>query len=106
MDGDYQRTWEKRPIHQKWCEMNPVSAPSFFYWSKVIRQDSLVKAGTMAVTGQACFTEITSDEGRHQPPYQSGICAVIRSHGNEVEIHNGADLTTLQSILGLIGHSS
>ena len=91
---------------RKWCEMNQISAPSFFYWSKVIRQDSLVKAGTMAVTGQACFTEITSDEGRHQPPYQSGICAVIRSHGNEVEIHNGADLTTLQSILGLIGHSS
>jgi len=86
--------------------MNQVSAPSFFYWSKVIRQDSLVKAGTMAVTGQAFFTEITSDEGRHQPPSQSGICAVIRSHGNEVEIHNGADLTTLQSILGLIGHSS
>jgi len=91
---------------RKWCEINQISAHSFFYWSKVIRQDSLVKAGTMAVTGQACFTEITSEEGRQQSPHQSGICAVIRSHGNEVEIHNGADIATLQSILGLIGHSS
>lgn len=91
---------------RKWCEMNQVSTPSFFYWSKVIRHDSLVKAGTMAETGQACFTEITAESGRQQFLNQSGICAVIRSHGNEVEIHNGADPATLQFILGLIGHSS
>lgn len=91
---------------RKWCEMNQVSAASFFYWNRVIRQDSLVKAGTMAVTGQACFAEITPDVNRLQTATRNGICAVIRSHGSEVEIHNGADHATLESILGLIGRIS
>lgn len=91
---------------RKWCEMNQISAPSFFYWSRVIRQDSLVKAGTMAVTGQTCFAEITPGVDRLQAVNENGICAVIRFHGSEVEIHNGADPATLESVLGLIGRSS
>nr|WP_312654612.1 hypothetical protein [Proteiniclasticum sp.] len=87
-----------------WCELNQISAASFFYWSRVIRQDSLVKAGTMAVTGQAQFAEITSDV-KGFSSNRNEICAVIRSHGNEIEIHNGADSTTLESILRLIGRS-
>lgn len=85
-----------------WCEVNQISSASFFYWSRVIRQDSLVKAGTMAVTGQAQFAEITSDV-KGVPSKRTEICAVIRSHGNEIEIYNGADSTTLESILRLIG---
>ena len=84
-----------------WCELNQISAASFFYWSRVIRQDSLVKAGTMAVTGQTCFTEITADVKRL--PTVNGICAVFRSRGSEIEIYNGADPTTLGSLLSLMG---
>ena len=91
---------------RKWCEANEISAPSFFYWSRVIRQDSLVKAGTMAVNGQTCFSEITPDLDRLKSVNGNGICAVIRFHGSEVEIHNGADPATLESLLGLIGRSS
>ena len=90
---------------RKWCEHHQISAPSFFYWTRVIRQDLLIKAGTMAVTGQTQFSEITP-EVRRVPTNTSEICAVIRMHGSEVEIRNGADPDTLESILSMIGRSS
>ena len=90
---------------RKWCEHHQISAPSFFYWTRVIRQDLLIKAGTLAVTGQTQFSEITP-EVRRLPANTSEICAVIRMHGSEVEIRNGADPDTLESILSMIGRSS
>ena len=90
---------------RKWCESQQISAPSFFYWNRVIREDLMIKAGTMAVTGQTQFSEITP-EVRSLPSNASEICAVIRMHGNEVEIRNGADPHTLESILSMIGRSS
>ena len=36
----------------------------------------------------------------------SQVCAVIRVHQTEIEIHNGADAKTLEMILALIGRSS
>jgi len=67
---------------RKWCELNQISAPSLFYWSRVIRQDSLVKAGTLAVTSQHCFAEITPEFSGGSTA-QTGVCAVIRFQGRE-----------------------
>lgn len=55
----------------------------------------------MAVTGQTQFSEITP-EVRRVPANTSEVCAVIRMHGSEVEIRNGADPDTLESILNII----
>ncbi|MGB4588963.1 MAG: hypothetical protein WBI17_06980 [Clostridiaceae bacterium] len=100
------REQEKSGISiRKWCENHQVSAPSFFYWIRVIRQDLLIKAGTMAVTGQPQFSEITP-EVRSLPANASEICAVIRRNGSKMEIRNGADAHTLELILSMIGRSS
>ena len=48
---------------RKWCESHQISALSFFYWTRVIRQDLLIKAGTMAVTGQ---NQLSPRLGVHQ----------------------------------------
>jgi hypothetical protein len=87
---------------RKWCELNQISAPSLFYWSRVIRQDSLVKAGTLAVTSQHCFAEITPEFSGGSTA-QTGVCAVIRFQGRELEIRNGADPGTLNALLTVMG---
>lgn len=43
---------------KKWCEENQVSTTQYYYWLRVIRQESLIQAGTLAVTGQTQFAEI------------------------------------------------
>jgi len=88
-----------------WCRSKGISHGSYYYWLKVIREDSLIKAGTLAVTGQSQFVELkakldTKDESN---PNNQLTCAILRSKGNEIEIFNGADLATLSMILNLIG---
>lgn len=87
---------------RKWCEQHQISTSSFFYWSRVIRQDSLVKAGILAVTNQPCFAEVTPERSERST-VQTGICAVLRFRGTEMEIHNGADPITLDSLLHAMG---
>ena len=80
---------------RNWCEENQISAPSFFYWNKIIREDSLIQAGVMAVTESKRFAEITMPNplSERVSDSSSQVCAVLRVHQTEteIEIHNGAD---------------
>lgn len=87
---------------RKWCEENNISSTQFYYWLRVVRQESLIQAGTLAVTGQAQFAEIKPIK-EVLPVSTQGTCAVLRSNGNEIEILNGADSDTLEMILKLLG---
>ncbi len=89
---------------KKWCEENQVSATQYYYWLRVIREESLIKAGTLAVTGKAEFAEI-KPRREESPPNHQGTCAVLRSNGNEIEILNGADPNTIEAILKILGRS-
>jgi len=89
---------------RSWCENNNVSKGKFYYWQRIIREETLIKAGTLALTGQNQFVELT------QSKIESGLvsnnqgsCAILRSNGSEVEVLNGADPNTLALILNLIG---
>ena len=89
---------------RQWCDENQISTTQFYYWLRVIREESLIKAGTLAVTGQTQFVEVKpSVETSKSNPI--GICAVLRSNGNEIEILNGADPNTLEAILKILGRS-
>ncbi len=35
---------------RQWCEENDISKGKFYYWQRVIREEALIKAGTLAVT--------------------------------------------------------
>lgn len=87
-----------------WCEQNNISKGKFYYWQRVIREESLIKAGTLALTGQNQFVELKPSESELKfRPNNQGACAILRSNGSEVEILNGADPNTLSLILKLIG---
>ena len=87
---------------RRWCLDNQISMGQYYYWLKIIRQDSLIKAGTMAITGQTQFVEIKSED-KLFPTTNQKACAVIRSNGHEIEILNGADAETLHTILSFVG---
>lgn len=92
---------------REWCEENDISRTKFYYWQRVIRQDTLIKAGTLAVTGQTQFVEIKPNEDKANIPEtklnNQGTCAILRSNGNEIEILNGANPNTLASIVKIVG---
>ena len=86
------------------CKRNGVTHGQYYYWLRVIREDTLIKAGTLAVTGQTEFVEIKpsiSMETKLKVDNQ-GTCAILRSNGNEIEVLNGADPNTLETVLNLI----
>jgi hypothetical protein len=87
---------------REWCRQNNLSHGKFYYWQRIIREEALIKAGTLAVTGQTQFVElkpsITDIESNNH-----GTCAILRSNGTEIEIFNGADPNTLALVLNLIG---
>lgn len=89
---------------REWCRKNDMSHGKFYYWQRVIREEALIKAGILAVTGQTQFVEvkpsITEIESRVM---NQASCAILRSNGNEIEVLNGADPNTLALILNLIG---
>lgn len=35
---------------REWCRESNISHGKFYYWQRVIREESLIKAGTLAVT--------------------------------------------------------
>lgn len=89
---------------REWCRGNDISHGKFYYWQRVIREESLIKAGTLAVTGQTQFAEIKPSMNITKINNQ-GTCAVLRSNVNEIEILNGADPNTLETILKVLGRS-
>jgi len=85
----------------EWCKFNDTSRSKFYYWQRVVREESLIKAGTLAVTNQAHFVEVkTSSEKINIET--NNTCAIIRSGGNKIEILNGSDPDTLSVLLNFM----
>ena len=87
---------------REWCRENNMSHGKFYYWQRIIREEALIKAGTLAVTGQTKFVEVKPSISEVESNNR-GTCAILRSNGNEIEILNGADANTLGIVLDLIG---
>jgi transposase-like protein len=86
---------------REWCRKNNVSHSKLYYWQRVIREEALIKAGTLAITGQPQFVEVRPSITEIKSNNQ-GTCAILRSNGNEIEVLNGADPNTLATVLNLI----
>jgi len=87
-----------------WCTNNQVSEASYYYWLKTIREDALVRAGSLAITGCTEFAEIKAKPTETQRQTQ-GVCAVVHFKEFELEIHNGADPMTLETTIQLLKQS-
>ncbi len=87
-----------------WCVKNQVSEASYYYWLKTIREEALLRAGTLAVTGCTEFAELPTKPLEIKKKSQ-GICAVIHFKEIKLIIHNGADPKTLETAIQLIKQS-
>jgi hypothetical protein len=101
------REWQKRILEQrasgldvkKWCTDNSIRANRYYYWLRVLRNEELA---LNKPTGM--FAELQRADGKAEINQSSaGICAVIRGQGVCLEIHNGADQTTLEMTMRTLG---
>ncbi|NNA37683.1 hypothetical protein HBO97_24595, partial [Pseudomonas lundensis] len=60
-----------------WCKERGMSEGQYYYWLKVIREESLIKAGTLAVTGSTQFAEVKQFEPQ-KSMHSPRVCAVIQ----------------------------
>lgn len=86
---------------KQWCLENEVRESQYYYWLKTIREESLVQAGALAVTGATQFAEVMPQRDTIHP-ISHGTCAVLRIAGFEMEVLNGADTETLANILRIL----
>ena len=45
----------------KWCELNDISRSKFYYWQRVVTEESLIQAGKLALNNQTHFVEIKTN---------------------------------------------
>ena len=43
---------------KEWCSRNGISISKCYHWLRVVRDESLIKAGALAISGQTQFAEI------------------------------------------------
>ena len=86
---------------RQWCRDNNYSHGRFYYWQRIIREEALINAGTLAVTGQSQFVEVNPSIPDIKSTFQE-VCVVLHSNGNKIEILNGADPDTLGTVFNLI----
>lgn len=61
---------------RKWCEENHISHGKYYYWLRVIREEALIKAGTLAVTGQTQFAEVKEPQKENDLHYSNTYAKV------------------------------
>ena len=89
---------------KRWCQENDVRESQYYYWLKIIREESLVQAGTLAITRDTQFAEVSPQCEIIRSPSQN-TCVVLHSGDFEIEILNGADPETLANILSVLKKS-
>ena len=101
------REWQKRILEQRasgqnvkrWCADNQIRENRYYYWLKVLRNEELALKKPAGM-----FAELQRADGKAEINQSSaGICAVIRGQGLCLEIHNGADQTTLEMTMRTLG---
>lgn len=88
---------------RSWCLENDVRQNKYYYWLKTVREESLIQAGTMAVTQPNRFVELMPKE-KEPAIKSSSLCARLTlDAGCQMDIYNGADEQTLTALLRLMG---
>ena len=90
-------------VHQ-WCEQIGVKEATYYYWLKVIRNEELITTNLPAASARAAsFVELPGiSTAVHPENCDHDICAVVHLSALRLEIHNGACVDTLGSILSLL----
>lgn len=79
-----------------WCQENSLSEKTYYYWQRRLFQ---VLSEQQRTIGQPAFAEITpAPNGRPS----GGVAVTVRISGVEADIHNGADASTVETVLRIL----
>lgn len=99
--------WQKRIMTHRtsglsvkqWCTDHNLKENRYYYWLHVLRNEELALKKPAGI-----FAELQLPSGNQEHDrLTTGICAVIRGQGLCLEIHNGADPTTLETTMRTLG---
>jgi hypothetical protein len=99
--------WQKRILAHRssslsvkqWCADNNVRENRYYYWLHVLRNEELLMNKPAGI-----FAELQlQSKNQNYDRVTTGICAVIHGSGLCLEIHNGADPTTLEAAMRTLG---
>ena len=73
---------------RQWCQENGVNISSYYKWQRKVYAAAQFQQ-------ESRFVEVTPA----QPVSVGGVAVTVRIAGAEVDIHNGADATTVEAVL-------
>jgi len=87
---------------RSWCLENNVRQNRYYYWLKIVREESLIQAGTLAVTQSNRFVELMPKNSKSDIQASSLCAKLTTDNGCQMDIYNGADEQTLGLLLRMI----
>ncbi|WP_422486690.1 IS66 family insertion sequence element accessory protein TnpA [Gudongella sp. DL1XJH-153] len=87
-----------------WCDENSIPVSKYYYWLRVVRNESLVLAGNNLGTPSPQFAQVTVKDIEQSTPATNTTCAVLKSGAFSLEISNGADIKVLEHTLKILGN--
>lgn len=89
----------------EWCRNNQIRPSKYYYWLRVIRNESLVLAQNKLQEAQPQFTQVMVRESSQEisGTLKSNICATVKCGEFSIEINNGADTKVLEHTLRTLG---
>ena len=73
---------------RQWCQENCVNIASYYKWQRKVYAAAQAQQ-------ERSFVEVMPV----QPPAVGGVAVTVRIGGAEMDIHNGADTATIESVL-------
>lgn len=92
-----------RPV-KEWCKEHSLKESQYYYWLRVIRNESLALVQKENRMLQPSFAAVSVSEGKFGvvEQCQGSLCAIVKGEGFSVEIQNGANLQTLEQTLRIL----
>lgn len=76
---------------RQWCQEHGVNISSYYKWQRKVYAAAKAQQ-------ESRFVEVTPE----QPVAVGGVAVTIRIAGAEAEIHNGADMATVEAVLRVL----
>lgn len=87
---------------REWCSNNGIKPGQYYYWLRVIRNESLALIPREPQAVQPSFAAVKVSEMNNTDTDEAGICAVVKTSSFSIEIKNTANPKTLEQILQVL----
>ena len=91
----------EKPV-KEWCSENCIKTSQYYYWLRVIRNESLALAQNQIQVSQPQFTQVKIKEDKPHDVNSDNTCAIVKGQGFSLEIKNGAHTQTLEQTLRVL----